>query len=372
MRAVSLFDYAGGFRIGADAAGLETVAKFEYGDLFGRRSADMVRRNLPTPEVVAADFIDWRLPASDIDVCYGNPPCGAFSTYGPLQRGSSPYMNIWRDFADAARRIKPRWTVMESIELTIRHEEGYAMMQELRDIVDPDAWLHHVVVDAHEVGSPQRRRRYFAVITREDYHPDWPQPELERSAVVKDVLAHVPDDNLDTAVRKIQWRRFEEWDRVGLNPHVEAGTLRKQYQRLWDMFVERGGDPYLFERPFITERLARNHGFIADGYSYYRLAADRPMNVLTKICTDILIHPDELRPVTLREAFMLMGFPPDWNLLPTDSAMYATNGVTSQAGRHALDGIGQTSGRAARLDRPAEAETWWWSPTRSSSSFLPE
>lgn len=379
MKAVSVYDYGGGFRLGAEEAGLETVAKLELGDRIGRLCLAQVAANLYTPDLISAPPEAW--PLGDLgrpDVVYGNPPCAGFSLKGAKKGVNHPSATIrWREFAAAAQVLRPRFTVLESVQRAIERPDGRALLQEVRDTVDPGAWLHHVVVTAGEVGSAQaHRERYFAVVTREPFHPSWPAPVV---TTTRDVIGNgqVPSpaqDHWAAWPDNTKSQRIAAWDRAGLEPYVKPGPVASQNKDLFARFLAAGGNPSDFDQPWVLQALAEGRSTSA-GWQYYRLGWDRPAPTVLKDDAWFRVHPGApLRTLSLRESSMLMGFPPGWRIdedMTTGTAGILTaNGVTRQAGAFVLAGLGQEDGIAEDVWLVDSREVFWCSPWRVRRPWL--
>lgn len=364
MKAVSVYDYGGGFRLGAERVGITTLVKRELPDAFGKRSVAQVSLNLETPDIKAAPFEDWgKMPK--VDLVYGNPPCAAFSTKGYGAGAASHYADRWRELATVAAQVKPKWTVLESVEQASRRYDGIELVRSLRDQIDPKAVLHHVVVNARDVGSAQHRRRYFAVIARQDFSPSWPTSPPQRT--VRQVIGKVPKDNMLTVDRGgHNLKYWPYWEKHGLNDSTFAGGLDNQYAALFELFLDNGGEPERFERPFILRRLLRGETRLSSGYAARRLGWDQASPVILSDSPRLLLHPAEMRGITIREAYLLMGFPATWKLGETGGgeglAMQASNGVTVDAGAFVLSGLGQVDGYESTQTMRDTREVWHWSP----------
>ena len=178
MKAVSLFSGVGGFEIGFDRAGIETVLQVELDS----HCQSVLERHWPETERVS-DVRDvhgqWRERAecnarsigshhssargSHIDLSYGGFPCQPFSVAGK-RAGDRDDRNLWPEFERVLRELRPRWAVIENVPglLSIDNGRFFGGVLDSLGNLGFDG-VAYAVLDAQHFGVPQRRRRVFIV-----------------------------------------------------------------------------------------------------------------------------------------------------------------------------------------------------------------
>jgi len=155
MRVLDLFSGIGGFSLGLEAAGMETVAFCEK-DSFCRKVLTQHWPNVPIHEDIRD--LDGQIYRGTVDVVCGGFPCQPFSVAG-LRQGKDDDRHLWPEMLRVIRECQPRWVIGENVSGFIRmalddvcadlEREGY----EVRTFVLPAC-----AVDAHH-----RRDRVWIV-----------------------------------------------------------------------------------------------------------------------------------------------------------------------------------------------------------------
>lgn len=182
MRAVSLFSGAGGFELGFERAGIETVLQVEIDPvclsvlerhwpeterLHDVRDVDggfvpNLRGYRPEPGLAV---VAGRQAGEDVDLVYGGFPCQDVSVAGQRAGLRGERSGLWHEFQRVLSELRPRWVVIENVPglLSSGAEPGADFGVVLRGLVDLGYGVAWRVLDARWFGVPQRRRRVFVV-----------------------------------------------------------------------------------------------------------------------------------------------------------------------------------------------------------------
>lgn len=184
MTALSLFSGGGGLDLGFERAGFAHVGSWEWLSAAG----ETLRANRPDWDVHSgADgdvrSVDWRRFRGDVTVLHGGPPCQPFSNAGK-QRGATDPRDMWPEFVRAVTEISPDAFVAENVAAL-----GTTRFSDYVDqtILAPLSVKYHIarfVIQAHEVGVPQSRRRLiFVGFKRKRDFDRWslPAPRFRRA-----------------------------------------------------------------------------------------------------------------------------------------------------------------------------------------------
>lgn len=163
MRVLDLFAGIGGFTIGLEKAGFETVAFCEI-EPYAQK---VLRKNWPgvkiyddvrgiTAERLAADGIR-------VDVITGGFPCQDISIAGAGAGLEGERSGLWSECARLLRDIQPRYAVFENVTNLLNGERGDWFRRVLWDIssIGYDAEWH--CIPASAVGAHHRRDRIWIV-----------------------------------------------------------------------------------------------------------------------------------------------------------------------------------------------------------------
>jgi DNA (cytosine-5)-methyltransferase 1 len=299
MRAIDLYSGVGGWTLGLEMAGIETVASYEWWDEAARTYAKNFNR-----EPVLEDIRKLRLEdlPGDIDFVVGSPPCTEFSFSNRGGNGDIvDGMKDIRKFLEVVDFVSPEFWVMENVprvagllERALRPGGSLRRFAHLVEVI--------TVVDMAEYGLPQRRRRMLA--------GRFPLDLLERyrvSAPVRtlgNVVSALNDDPVTDPV-------------YGFTLDATLLTQNERESPLDDEETRMNSEAKQFH-PFYNRRS------FPDPF-------DRPSRTVTATCTRVsresIVIRDrrgrrEVRRLSLRERASLQGFPITFQFF---GSTYATN-----------------------------------------------
>jgi DNA (cytosine-5)-methyltransferase 1 len=156
------FHAAGGFRT-VRAVEMEPTAAATYAATFG---------NIVDMMPISRWLADALVPS--VHIVIGGPPCQGFSTLGK-QDAEDERNSLWRDYAQAIVRAKPRYFVLENVAAFIRSPQLAA----LRSATEKAGMLAEysfeaAILNAADYGAAQARRRTILI----GHHRDLPAPGL--------------------------------------------------------------------------------------------------------------------------------------------------------------------------------------------------
>jgi len=164
MKAVSLFSGIGGFDLGFERAGIETVLQVEI-DPFCRKVLEKhwpnVRRIADVRDVTEADV-------QGVDVVYGGFPCQPVS-YAGKRKAQEDERWLWPEFERVIRMARPRYVVVENVPGLLTAGLG-DVLAGLSSLGFDAEWS---IVSACSVGAPHPRERLFLMAYPEGIGRDW-------------------------------------------------------------------------------------------------------------------------------------------------------------------------------------------------------
>lgn len=294
----------------------------------------------------AADLRTARDFDGEVFMMTGGPPCQSFCPGGKRASLSDPRGNLIYEYLRLVGEVKPRYFVFENVaNLTtaaLRHrpiaerpgrhwslkrydnpqgnadgnapqlepdeKSGSAIRALLKDVRRLNYQVVFGVLDAADYGAPQHRLRFIMVGAREGRPPELPKPKyggigsgLPAFRTVRQAIGDLqrdpgPGSRYTEAVAQYfalvppggNWRSLPE----ALQPKALGGS-----------WAAGGGKT----------------GF------YRRLPWDAPSPTVTGRANrkgSALCHPEAIRPISVREAAALQGFPPDWEFSGSMNAQY--------------------------------------------------
>jgi DNA (cytosine-5)-methyltransferase 1 len=307
-QSIELFAGAGGLAIGLERAGFHALALNE----FNKDACHTLRLNRPLWNVLEGDIqqVDFSAYRGVVDFVSGGFPCQAFS-YAGNQRGFADTRGtLFFEFARAIQEMQPKVFLAENVRGLLAHDDGKTLATIKAAIAD----LGYTLVEPRVLKAifhrvPQKRERLFLVGIRNDLLPfaafNWPTP-APRVMVLRDALkagelyaSDVPDS---------------------------AGQAYPARKKAVLDLVPAGG--YWRDLPDAVQREYMQKSYFLGGGKTgmaRRLSWDEPSLTLT--CSPAQnqterCHPDETRPLKIREYARIQTFPDSWQFAGSVSSQY--------------------------------------------------
>ena len=161
LRVASFFAGIGGFDLGFERAGIETVWQCEKKefclDILDQHWPDVPRKDDIT-EVKANDI-------PDADIWAGGFPCQdvSLARMGPRSGLRGKQSGLFYDFANLIRERRPSLVVLENVAALLSSHSGRDFAVILRTLADIGYGVAWRVLDSRHFGIPQSRTRVFIV-----------------------------------------------------------------------------------------------------------------------------------------------------------------------------------------------------------------
>lgn len=305
---LELFAGAGGLAIGMERAGFESVLLNEL----DKHACNTLRQNRPDWNVVEGDIskISFTQYRDQIDILSGGFPCQSFSYAGKQLGFEDTRGTLFYEFARAVRETNPKVLLGENVRGLLNHDNG----ETLKTISNIIRDLGYTLVEPHVLKAmfyqvPQKRERLFLVGIRNDLADKvkfaWPS-SYKRILTMRDALKKGELYPCDV-------------------PKSEGQTYPKRKAEILKM-VPPGG--YWRDLPDTVQREYMMKSYFLGGGKTgmaRRLSWDEPSLTLT--CAPAQkqterCHPEETRPLTVREYARIQTFPDDWQFAGPVSAQY--------------------------------------------------
>ena len=315
--AVDICCGAGGVTSGFRDAGLSVSAALD----FDKNARDTYAENHPNVTLLSDDLLELS-PASflrkiglrkgSIDVLTACVPCQPYSSLGAAHKmKSDSRFKLVARVGDYVKTLEPRALVMENVPGLVHDIRFKRLVERLRSM-RYGVWFG--VVNASMFGVPQTRRRLVVIALRGRSDSQVPALTPEHPALasvslapgtVRDVLTRVAagakeDDHLH--VLRTSFRTRTVATRISKIP--KNGGDRKDLPRHLRLQCHR-------DLSKAKKSGSRN--------VYGRMVWDALAPTLTTRCVTPacgrFLHPEENRPITLREAAALQTFPVDYAFL---------------------------------------------------------
>ncbi len=175
MRIGSLFSGAGGLDL--------AVREVFSGDVVWHSELDpaaskVLAHHYPAvPNLGDVTAVDWTA-VEPVDVMCGGYPCQPFSVAGQRE-GTNDERHLWPYFAEAIRRVRPRYVVLENV--AGHRSMGFdSVLGDLASMRFDAQWCS---LRASDVGAPHRRERLFILAT-DTTRDGWDEGRPESAGIV--------------------------------------------------------------------------------------------------------------------------------------------------------------------------------------------
>lgn len=212
MKVLDLFSGIGGFSLGFERVGWQTVAFCEID-----KHCQVVLRS-HWPEVIIFDDItklDKSKLSSDIDVICGGFPCQDISVAGHQEGITGSRSNLWKEYKRLINEIRPKYAIIENVA-NLRNNGLVTVLQDLAEIRYNAEWH---CISARNVGAPHRRDRIWIIA-----YPDGERCQGERElGEVSELFA----DKIGQAILRDSVSR-DTWKKEPV-PRIADGKLNPEF-----------------------------------------------------------------------------------------------------------------------------------------------
>lgn len=326
-------------------------------------AAQTIRKNRPDvhlfekrlEEVPTAELLKAAgLSIGEVALVTAGPSCQSFSTAGGRGSIEDPRGTMFREFIRVVREAKPRFFVMENVtgvlSAAIKHrplalrgpghpplqpdeELGSAFALILKELASTGYHIVFDVLNAADFGVPQTRRRVVFIGSRDGEPLRGPTPTHHEHGRPTWVA-------LRAALRNLH------------DPKPAHSTLPRK-KRKYLAYVPPGGN--WRDLPTRQQRAALGAAYVSWGGRVgflRRLSWERPAPALTTrpdSSATMLCHPDQLRPLSVREYARLQQYPAHWEFVGGLPQKY------QQLGNAVPLGLGEAIGLAIRTTMRARS-----------------
>lgn len=307
--------------LGAEAAGIRVALAVEAEP----HAARTYNLNHPKTPIFVGDIrtltaLDLRtIDRSAQTIVFGGSPCQGFSTSNQRTRNAQNPSNwLYLEFVRIVKILKPYFLVFENVT-GFKETVGGAFFSGLLERLSKLGYdLTFSVLNALDFGVPQNRKRIFVVGCRGG-NVQFPCPNSDR-ITVSEAISDLPSLPNGASISWLAYRKSAK------SPY--AKNMRGQLSKSPNHIVTKSAD-LIIERfrhvppgcnwTRIPRDLMRNYRMASslDLHTglYHRLRADQPSTVIGNYRKNMLIHPEEDRGLSVREAARIQSFPDHYEFL---------------------------------------------------------
>ncbi len=309
-RVIDLFSGAGGTSLGLEHAGLEHTLLVE----FERHAVETLKRNRPHWNVCGLDIAQVKFAGMEADVVEGGFPCQAFSSAGKKMGFEDTRGTMFFEFARCVNEVRPKIAIGENVKGLLQHEGGRTLSVMIDALKEIGYRVAFKVVRSQYLDVPQKRERLIILAVRNDLDLPFLFPkEKDYTISLRETFQGCPASpgqrytERKASVMKLvppggYWRDLPE-------------GLRKEY--MGASYFLGGG------KTGMARRLSWDEPSLT--------LTCNPAQKQTERC-----HPEETRPLNIREYARIQTFPDDWEFVGSVAQQYKQigNAVPVNLGYH--------------------------------------
>lgn len=328
---VDLFCGVGGLTRGFVDEGFDVVAgldsdgscRYAYERNNGARFIEAKIEDFSAADILAL------YPPDHLKILVGCAPCQPFSSYTKKQPKDESKWGLVSAFAARIEKVEPDIVSMENVPQLENFNNGEVFSGFVKRLMKMEYHVTQYVIYCPEYGIPQKRTRLVLLASRRgEIKLVGEKRDSSQYVTVKETIGHLPPIEAGEAwegdpLHKA--RGLSELNLRRIKQSVPGGTWRD-----WD-----------------NELIAACHKKkTGESYAsvYGRMAWNEPAPTITTECYNYgsgrFGHPEQDRPISLREAALLQTFPPDYEFVaPNQVAHFET--VGRHIGNAVPVGLGQ-------------------------------
>lgn len=296
--AIDLFAGAGGTALGLENAGFQHLLLNE----FDKNAAATLRLNRTAWNVIADSIanIDFTPYRGEVDLVEGGFPCQAFSYAGRKMGFEDARGTLFYQFARAIKEVNPKIAIGENVRGLLTHDGGKTLETMVSILEELGYRVAYRVVRSQYLDVPQKRERLLIFALRNDIEQPIVFPkEKDYTISLRDALKDCP---------KSDGQKYSEYKSKIMNLIPQGGYWRDlpkalQQEYMGASFLMGGG------KTGMARRLSWDEPSLT--------LTCNPAQKQTERC-----HPEETRPLTVREYARIQTFPDDWKFAGSVSAQY--------------------------------------------------
>lgn len=309
---IELFAGTGGTALGFENAGIHHVMLNEY----ERDCVATLRKNMPHWNIIHDDvanlnFSEWK---EKVDIVQGGFPCQSFSYAGKKRGFEDTRGTLFYEFARCVKEVRPKIAMGENVKGLLRHDNGRTLETMVEALQELGYKVQHKIVRAQYHDVPQKRERLIILAIRNDLAIPFLFPkEKDYIISLREALRNCPSSAGQT---------YPEKKKKILDLIPQGGYWRELPQDLQKEYM--GASYYMGGgKTGMARRLSWNEPSLT--------LTCAPAQKQTERC-----HPEETRPLTVREYARIQTFPDEWEFVGSTSSQYKQigNAVPVNLGYH--------------------------------------
>ncbi|HSX15403.1 MAG TPA: DNA (cytosine-5-)-methyltransferase [Candidatus Saccharimonadales bacterium] len=295
---IDLFAGAGGTALGLENAGLKHLFLNE----FDKHAVATLRANRPGwnvsgEDVHRVDFTPWK---DKVDVVEGGFPCQAFSYAGKGKGFDDTRGTLFHEFARAVKETNAKIAIGENVRGLLTHDGGCTLETMVGSLQQLGYRVAYKVMRSQYLDVPQKRERLVIIGVRNDIETPILFPR-ERDYTIS--LREAIGDKPQSDGQQYSESKFKVMKKVPEGGYWRDLSDKLQREYMKASYFHTGG------KTGMARRLAWDEPSLT--------LTCNPAQKQTERC-----HPEETRPLNVREYARIQTFPDEWKFSGSTSSQY--------------------------------------------------
>jgi len=309
-KVIELFAGAGGTALGFEHAGLQHELLNEY----DQNAVNTLKKNRPGWKIINDDVRNINFKGIQADIVEGGFPCQAFSHAGKKLGFEDIRGTMFFEFARCVDEVRPKIAMGENVKGLLTHDGGKTLESIVQILQSIGYKVAHRVLKSQYFDVPQKRERLVILAVRDDLDLPLLFPK-EKDYIVS--LRSALKDCPQSIGQQYPRKKREIMERIPAGGYWKDLPEGLQREYMGASYGMPGGKTGMARRlswdePSLTLTCA-------------------PAQKQTERC-----HPEETRPLTVREYARIQTFPDEWEFTGSVHAQYKQigNAVPTNLGYH--------------------------------------
>jgi DNA (cytosine-5)-methyltransferase 1 len=319
-KAIDFFCGGGGMTCGLRQAGINVIAGVD----FDPQCKETYEANNPNSKFIEANIKELSVEyfekefsvKKDDDklILIGCSPCQYYSIINTSREKSKESKDLLMDFKRFVEYYNPGYVLVENVPGIVTNKES--ILPDFLNFLHKKGYtVKYKIVDMSYYGVPQSRKRFSLIASRIDRNIELPKPD-EKQALLEDFIG------VKNGFQPIKAGHKDETD----FKHTVSGLNKICIKRV-KKTPQNGGSRLAWkdDEELQLECFRGKDNCFKDTFG--RMCWKRPASTITtkffNISNGRFVHPDEDRPISLREGATLQTFPKDYVFKTTSIAATA-------------------------------------------------
>jgi len=322
LKAIDFFCSGGGMSFGMQQAGIDVIAGID----FDPDCKQTYEANIRGAKYILTDVSklkeenlsrEIKIKKNDDNlIMIGCSPCQYWTIIRTSKNKSEQSKDLLHEFHRFVKYYNPGYVVVENVPGILNKQKESGLNRFIDDLKKRGYKVHYEVVHLNQYGVPETRKRFSLIANRVTDNEIFPKPDNSNPTVadfigIKNGFSKIPAGHND----------------ITSFMHTTAGLTDVNIKRLKLTPKDGGSRKSWADTNLQLEAYKKKDQNISFNDTYGRMSWNKPAPTITtkffSISNGRFAHPDEDRPISLREGATLQTFPKNYRFIGTSVSAIA-------------------------------------------------